>query len=206
MTKTTEDLKRNFYNKFEELKKAFQKTFGEQYNLGAIEDLLEAYLEALRQERVESLKYGNVLVDAYSHQQQLTIQARNEADNERNRRQAFEFANQSAGEFLQEARAKLKAQRQSIGQLKNERDNAVHALKVKTSKLEKALQELSELRKSLTATLTQSREEKSSSDAVHMISANPHAFIEANCKTGNHFMVMGTIPYCLACGFRGDLK
>lgn len=68
-----------------------------------------------------------------------------ERDDFRNKLQAFEFANQSAGEFLIESqelvkqyRETNKRQRLSIGQLKNERDNAVHTLKVKESKLQTA--------------------------------------------------------------------
>jgi len=41
----------------------------------------------------------------------------------RNKLQAFEFANKSAGELLQAANEKVKRQRGSIGQLKNERNN-----------------------------------------------------------------------------------
>lgn len=155
MTKTTEELKREMYDAMSILKSQVQAT-GVAMGGSRFESALEKYLEALRQESASLTKHGNILLDAYSHQQGLTAQARNEADSERNRRQAFEFANQSAGEFLQEARAKVKSQRISIGQLKSERDNAVHALKVKTSKLEKALQELSELREIAPGTSAQS--------------------------------------------------
>lgn len=173
MTKTTEELKRDMYDLALEMRNdPYHDCFKSLYyrlsekNYGKFESALEAYLEALRQEsiakdvRIDHLeRMGDVMRDGYMYQQQLTAQARNEADSERNRRQAFEFANKSAGEFLQEARAKVKAQRQSIGQLKNERDNAQHALKVKTTKLEKAPQELQELRKVVPGTSAQSSEE-----------------------------------------------
>lgn len=149
MTKTTEDLKREMYGQL--------KKFTEHRLIDSIfMDALEAYLEALRQEAEGLKQNGEILRDAYTHQQVMTIEARKCADAERNRAQAFDFANKSAGEFLQEARAKVKAQRISIGKLKNERDNAMHALKVKTSKLEKALQGLSELRKLQPGTSDQS--------------------------------------------------
>lgn len=163
MAKTTEELKREMYTKLRHC-----KVWGEQH-LQEFEDSFEEYLEALRRE-AEILKIqvksegerGGIILDAYHRQQDLTMQARADADTERNRAQAFEYANKSAGEFLQEARTKIKAQRQSIGQLKNERDNAVHAAKVRTSQrdgleaqLLEARKELTELRKSVSATRIQ---------------------------------------------------
>lgn len=162
MTKTTEDLKRAMYEYFE-----VARSNSARPNLFSLfEKSLEEYLEALRSEK-EILtarlqgenERANILLDAYRNQQRQTIEARTEADSERNRRQAFEFANKSAGELLIDSRAKVKAQRQSIGKLKNERDNAQHALKVKDSKLQKALEELSEARKLAGATSVQSVEE-----------------------------------------------
>lgn len=166
MTKTTEDLKREMYDRLSALTEREEGSC--LFMARNLEEALEEYLEALRQEsvakdvRIDHLeRMGDVMRDGYMYQQKLTAQARNEAGSERNRRQAFEFANQSAGEFLQEARAKVKTQRQSIGKLKNERDNAVHTLKVKTSKLEKALQELQELRKSQEAIHGRNQKENS---------------------------------------------
>jgi len=140
MTKTTEELKREMYDQFSRTVKAVQANLGERFKLSKLENSLEAYLEALRQER-------------------STI--REERDELRNRLQAFSFANQSAGEFLQQARAKIKAQRQSIGQLKNERDNA-EANEARLRKvLSDARKELSELRKSAGGTSGQSSVENS---------------------------------------------
>lgn len=152
---TTEELKRAMYLNLPQARTV--------YGAEAFENALEAYLEALRQETtakdvlIDHLeRMGDVMRDGYMYQQQLTMQARAEADQYRNKLQAFEFANKSAGEFLVEARNKVRAQRQSIGQLKNERDNATYALKVKDSKFNKALQELSELRKVLGSASAQS--------------------------------------------------
>lgn len=96
------------------------------------------------------------LSDANDYGCRVLMKLTEERDELRNKLQAFEFANKSAGEFLQEARAKVRTQRQSIGQLKNERDNANFREKVQSSKLEKALQELSELRKAVGGTSAQS--------------------------------------------------
>lgn len=98
------------------------------WNLDGLETKLEEYLEALRHDR----------------------------DELRNKLQAFEFANKSAGELLQVANAKVKAQRLSIGQLKNDRNNAIaNEVRLK-GKLQEARKELLELRKEKSATRTQS--------------------------------------------------
>jgi hypothetical protein len=169
MTKTTEELKRKMYISLSDAKLWSGTIQSAETTLDVFEMRLEAYLEALRQEsiakdvRIDHLeRMGDVMRDGYMYQQSLTVQARSEADRERNRRQAFEFANQSAGEFLQQARAKIKAQRQSIGQLKNERDNARFTEKVRNTQLQKARQELSEMRKSVGSTSGQSSTENSS--------------------------------------------
>lgn len=195
MTKTTEELRHEMFD----LLGMVKHQTAHAVTMRIFEESLEAYLEALRQERAslsasltEVQKYSGILSDAYERQKGLThaacvesrdawgetydlkrdvrelreandngcrflIRLQDERDELRNKLQAFEFANQSAGEFLQQARAKVKAQRQSIGQLKNERDNAQHALKVKTSKLEKAIQELQEARQVIGSTVAQNR-------------------------------------------------
>lgn len=80
----------------------------------------------------------------------------------RNKLQAFQFANKSAGEFLQEsnrllaeARGDKKRMRQSIGQLKSDRNNAQAneaRLRVDNARLRK---ELSEARKTIVGTSAQ---------------------------------------------------
>lgn len=82
-----------------------------------------------------------------------------EHDDLRNKLQAFEFANKSAGEFLIEAREKIKRQHQSIVQLKNEKHNIQAAANSYQEKYQKARKELSDLRKELPATLAQSSSE-----------------------------------------------
>lgn len=167
MTKTTEELKREMYDR---LKNLIQREAGSGwYGARNLEESLEAYLEALRQERAEALKHGEILRDAYMLQQQRTMQATEEAIRERNRCQAFEFANKSAGEFLKEsqrllkeARESVKRQRQSIGQLKRDRNDAQHTLKVRDRQLLEARVELQEARKFLPATHTQDEEENPS--------------------------------------------
>lgn len=163
MTKTTEELKREMSGRLHLLKHGTE-TIGQEQDAEKFESALEEYLEALRQEgdslivRLQGENERNlILLDAYRQQQTLTMQARGEADSYRNKLQAFEFANQSAGEFLKEARAKVKAQRQSIGQLKNERDNAKFTLKVRDTQLQKALQELQEARQVIGSTIAQNR-------------------------------------------------
>lgn len=126
MTKTTEELKREMYQWLRLIKGSLTNNGwsdgarkGEQF-----EEVLEAYLEALRQEI-----------------QDLTItrgSIREERDAYMAKLQAFEFANKSAGEFLQESRAKCK-------RLK--------------SKFQEARKELSELLKSVGGTSGQDSEE-----------------------------------------------
>jgi hypothetical protein len=88
MTKTTEELKREMYQWLRLIKGSLPNNGrsdgarkGEQF-----EEVLEAYLEALHQERTDL----------------------------RNKLQAFEFANKSAGELLRDAMATVKRQRQFI--------------------------------------------------------------------------------------------
>lgn len=188
MTKTTEELKRDVYEKLADFRKIISIGGFTPAEFIHMENSLEAYLEAMRQEaiakdvRIDHLeRMGDVMRDGYMYQQQLTAQARTEADRERNRCQAFEFANKSAGEFLAEARAKLKAQRQHFGKLKNERDNYARTVKVRTSQrdgleaqLLEARRELSELRKSLPGTSAQSH------------GANVHKSICGGLAIGSH--------------------
>jgi len=88
-----------------------------------------------------------VLVDSNDAGCRMLMSLREERDELRNKLQAFEFANKSAGEMLQAANEKIKRQRQSIGQLKNERDNAVHLAKARTTQRDKLAQQLQEARK-----------------------------------------------------------
>lgn len=169
MTKTTEELKREMYQDLARVGSMVSTT----HLYKIFEESLEAYLEAMRQEavakdvRIDHLeRMGDVMRDGYMYQQQLTAQARTEADRERNRCQAFEFANKSAGEFLKEsqrllkeARESVKRQRQSIGQLKRDRNDAQHTLKVRDRQLLEARRELSELRNSQPGTSAQSSQE-----------------------------------------------
>ena len=150
MTKTTEELKRAMYQSLKIIR-------GYTHCAPVLNDFeasMESYLERLRQEAIDvdsrlnhASKMFSIVQDAYSRQQDLTSQARTEADQLRNKLQAFEFANKSAGEMLQAANEKIKRQRQSIGQLKNERDNAIHLAKVRTTQRDKLAQQLQEMRK-----------------------------------------------------------
>lgn len=133
MTKTTEELKREMYGKLA----AFRI---HAVMLDDLEQSLETYLEALRQDlKMSHVATGDVAI--------LLHEMKSERDELRNKLQAFEFANKSAGEMLQAANEKVKRQRQSIGQLKNERDNAIHLAKVRTTQRDKLAQQLQEARK-----------------------------------------------------------
>lgn len=213
MTKTTEELKREMYKHWESAMRWVSPYSSESSHLHSFESALEAYLEALRQETEALKRQGNIALDAYTHQQTLTMQARSEADRERNRAQAFEFANKSAGEFLQGAnnlvkvqREKIDHQRQSIGKLKNERDNAVHALKVKTTKLEKSLQELSEARKFIPGTWVEENRDRVSQTVWAACESIEKAYSGIDCGKGIHHMLLAPIPYCIGCGFKENAK
>lgn len=82
MIKTTEELKREMFEHLEILKEYSKRPMLCRH----LENALEAYLEALRQER----------------------------DELRNKLQAFEFANKSAGDLLRDALATVKRQREFI--------------------------------------------------------------------------------------------
>lgn len=209
MTKTTEELKREMYRALANLRVRIEINYSVKDMLRGADEFeseMEDYLEALSQEIAGLKRQGNIALDAYTNQQTLTMQAREEADKERNRAQAFEFANQSAGEFLIRAQAKVKAQRQSIGKLKNERDNAVHALKVKTTKLEKALQELSEARKSLPGTWIEENRGRASRTTWDPCESIEKAYSGIDCEKGIHHMLQAPIPYCIGCGFKESAK
>lgn len=160
VTNTTEELKREMFEHLEILKQFSKKPKLCEF----LENALEAYLEALRQEAIilKSVDINVILHEAYLNQHALLCQVREEADKERNRCQAFEFANKSSGEFLREsqrllkeARESVKRQRQSIGQLKRDRNDAQHTLKVRDHQLLGARIELQEARKLLGATQVQ---------------------------------------------------
>lgn len=102
MTKTTEELKRVMYVDLKRLGSTsgmhLYKTF---------EDSLEEYHDALRQDLKTSHEATGELAIQLS---EMTAQR----DTLRNKLQAFEFANQSAGELLRDALATVKRQRQFI--------------------------------------------------------------------------------------------
>lgn len=160
MTKTTEELKRETYRDLENVKGLV--TGGIRLAaMAAFEDSLEEYLERLRQESArKGLRFKSaicLLEEMTANRDELARSnlagdfaysaLRQERDELRNKLQAFEFANKSAGEMLQAANEKIKRQRQSIGQLKNERDNAVHLAKVRSTQRDKLAQQLQESRK-----------------------------------------------------------
>lgn len=189
MTKTTEELKREMYASLTGFTKAFTIGNFAPPQFAELENALEAYLEALRQEAdtlIVRLKGENernvILLNAFRNQQNLTSDARTEADRERNRCQAFEFANKSAGEFLIEARAKIARQRQSIGQLKNDRNNAQSLAAVNYEKYQKARKELSELRKHLGATRIQNESENVAGDELKRFEEPSAAQACSRCK------------------------
>lgn len=93
MTMTTEELKREMYVRLAAFK-IYATT------LEAVEDSLEAYLEALRQEiQVLTVTRSSIIEERDAAMRKL---------------QAFEFANKSAGELLRDALATVKRQRQFI--------------------------------------------------------------------------------------------
>lgn len=144
MIKTTEELKRSMYHELNQIT-------GEA-KFDPFQNSLEAYLERLRIET-------NDLRSANEQGFAALMSLKGERDDLRNKLQAFEFANKSASEFLIEAQAKVRRQRQSIGQLKNDRDNARNLAGANYTKYQKARQELSELRKLVGSTIAQNRKE-----------------------------------------------
>lgn len=169
MTKTTEELKREMYDQL-----AATKFYGRNYFPG-FETCLETYLEALRQDSMR----------ASIEQDDLSIRLANmttDRDEIRNKLQAFEFANKSAGEFLQEAQAKVKRQRQSIGQLKNDRNNARSLAAVNYEKYQKARKEASELRKQMGATRIQNEKENVADEELKRFDEPSIALACSRCK------------------------
>jgi len=190
MTNAIEVTKREMYDSLAILKGRIKINYSikdMQRGADEFENTLEAHLEELRKAMVTA---NEIITRCSNHSlntiRDLGIQIDNvteERDNLRNRLQAFEFANKSAGEFLQAAQAKVKSQRQSIGQLKNDRNNAQALAAVNYQKYQNARQELSELRKSLMATPTQDSKENAKKEASEAYQAgfngvgtpNPHA-------------------------------
>lgn len=184
MIKTTEDLKREMHetlNAFrmyavtvETLEQAFEAYLGRLSN--------EAECAAAR--LAETAKYSGILSDAYSHQQSLThavcVAERESwnqiydlkgqvrellAANDNGCRALIDLQNTSriAGDqiresnrLLAEARDTVKRHRQSIGQLKNDRNNAQANERRLKAELQKVRKYLSELRKELPGTSAQS--------------------------------------------------
>lgn len=107
MTSTTEELKREMYGYLEEVKEVVGKKGVPHLSLPLFENSLEAYLEALRQElRTSHIATGETAI--------LLAEMTNDRDALRNKLQAFEFANKSAGELLIHAQGTIKRQRQFI--------------------------------------------------------------------------------------------
>lgn len=106
MTKTTEELKREMYEALDVLKYAIRNT-PKPMLVGLLESATEKYLEALRQDLKTSHEATGELAIQLS---EMTTQR----DELRNKLQAFEFANKSAGELLRDALATVKRQRQFI--------------------------------------------------------------------------------------------
>jgi len=181
MTKTIEELKPKMYLSLSDAKLWSGTIQSAETTLDVFETRLEAYLEALRQE-----------LQTCREDRDGAIILKTEFQN---RLQAFQFANQSAGEFLQQARAKIKAQRQSIGQLKNERDNARFTEKVRNTQLQKARQELSELRK-----LAGSTSGQSSGESASCIKCGGSGRVVAGILWGV------SEPITLKCDCQGDFK
>lgn len=99
---TTEELKREMYACW----KSAKNEVGEQA-LEVLEATTEEYLEALRQElRNSHIATGDTAI--------LLSEMTTERDSLRNKLQAFEFANKSAGELLIHAQGTIKKQRQYI--------------------------------------------------------------------------------------------
>jgi len=185
MTNATEVTKREMYKALKIVNECFASL-----PIQKLEEALEAHLEELRKE----LKSEKTLANRKCEQ---VCDLTEEHDELRNKLQAFEFANKSSGEFLIEAQellrserevmahlqAKVKSQRQSIGQLKNDRNNAQALAAVNYQKYQKARQELSELRKSLSGTSAQEAKENAKKEAAEAYQAgfngvgtpNPHA-------------------------------
>lgn len=156
MTKTTEELKREMYGLLAELKGRVTINYSIKDMMRGIDEFghgLEDYLESLIHLRN---CYERLACDYTTK----SVKLAEERDELRNKLQAFEFANKSAGEMLQAANEKIKRQRQSIGQLKNDRNNAQSLAAVNYEKYQKARIELSELRKAQCSTSGQSCWEK----------------------------------------------
>lgn len=152
MIKTTEELKREMYGRLKSFQKAFTIGNFMPKEFTSLEDSLEAYLEALRQEA------GTL---------------REERDQLRNKLQAFEFANKSAGDLLREAmtlnkqqREAIKRQRQSIGQIKQDRNAAQRLAVTRTQQRDEARKELQEARQIIGSTIAQNRRESASGEEL----------------------------------------
>lgn len=124
MTKTTEELKREMYRKL-----AAWKIYA--VTTEDFEESLEEYLEALRQELDESGRADHLRQRIAFLTSEVHARAE-ERDELRNKLQAFEFANKSAGELLRDALATVKRQRQFIRTLytsRNKRSKMVNSAK-----------------------------------------------------------------------------
>lgn len=223
MIKTTEDLKREFYDLLGMVRSHTAHTV----TMRIFEESLEAYLARLGNDAEcsaarlsEALKYSGILSDAYTHQQGLThaacVAERESwsqiydlkgqvrellAANDNGCRALIELQNTSriAGDqiresnrLLAEARDTVKRQRQSIGQLKNDRNNAQANERRLKAELQKARKDLSELRKEIPGTSAQISKENA---AESKSAALPVPF-----KCGHHAYNELHNQFCPSCG------
>ncbi len=116
---TTEELKREMYGLLEMIK----KQTAHPTTARLFENALEAYLEALRKNQC-ALKMRNdaqrSIIEEAGGTNELRYQLQcmtQERDIIRNRLQAFEFANQAAGEELRKSQETVKRQREYISEM-----------------------------------------------------------------------------------------
>lgn len=110
---TTEKLKREMYRLLAAANKMAQDGISPNITLPHFESALEAYLEALRADLSESGRADHLQQRIAFLTSEVHARAE-ERDELRNKLQAFEFANKSAGELLRDALATVKRQREYI--------------------------------------------------------------------------------------------
>lgn len=112
MTTEIEQTRREMYDALKKITSV--QLNGQQFFGPEFENALESHLEALRVEHKKSTErelFLEALSSGFAEQRDLACQQRNEL---RNKLQAFEFANKSAGELLRDALATVKRQREFI--------------------------------------------------------------------------------------------
>ena len=127
MTNEIETTKRNMFMFVEHCKAAIRAELMPSASFPALEESLEAHLEALRQDRGRLVE---------------------ERDTLRNQLQAFEHANSAAGD-------ELRAQKDQIGHLTRTRDLSDQLARFRLNQLNGVMQELSALRKDKAGTSAQ---------------------------------------------------